>query len=201
MGGGNYVSQATATAPRPGHIPVAKGTRGGFIFLREPSVPAGYSNTSLAKKLGVKDAQRTWRLAMPLTVATGIAAEGVRPILLEKPVAGLEMAHIFVTRRAVLAKELARLRKLLAPAGILWVSWPKKAAKLETDITEDTIREEALPLGLVDVKVCAVDATWSGLNSSSGNQSDKPGCPILVFALLRRQGGSAVLPDRRSFHR
>ncbi len=124
---------------------------------------AGYSGTPLVKKLGVKDGQRTWRLAMPPSVAAEIAAEGVKPDLIKKPSAGLEMAHLFVTRRHELAKELARLRKLLAPAGILWVSWPKKAAKMETDITEDDVRAEALPLGLVDVKVCAVDATWSGL--------------------------------------
>lgn len=126
-------------------------------------MPAGYSNTSLAKKLGVKDAQRTWRLAMPPAVADEIAAEGVQPLLLDRPEANLEMAHIFVSRRKDLARELSRLRKLLAPAGLLWVSWPKKAAKLPTDITEDTVRAEALPLGLVDVKVCAVDAIWSGL--------------------------------------
>lgn len=126
-------------------------------------MPAGYSNTSLAKKLGVKDAQRTWRLAMPPAVADEIAAEEVQPLLLDRPEANLEMAHIFVSRRKDLARELSRLRKLLAPAGLLWVSWPKKAAKLPTDITEDTVRAEALPLGLVDVKVCAVDAIWSGL--------------------------------------
>jgi hypothetical protein len=126
-------------------------------------MPAGYSGTPLANKLGVKDAQRTWRLNMPPSVAREIAAEGTKPVLVEKPAAGIEMAHIFVTRRTVLAKELARLRKLLAPAGILWVSWPKKSAKVATDITEDTVREEALPLGLVDIKVCAVDETWSGL--------------------------------------
>lgn len=126
-------------------------------------MPAGYSNTSLAKKLGVKDAQRTWRLAMPPAVADEIAAEEVQPLLLDRPEANLEMAHIFVSRRKDLARELSRLRKLLAPAGLLWVSWPKKAANLPTDITEDTVRAEALPLGLVDVKVCAVDAIWSGL--------------------------------------
>ena len=62
-----------------------------------------------------------------------------------------------------LAAELARLRPLLAPAGMVWVSWPKKAAKLPTDVTEDLIRELALPLGYVDIKVCAVDTVWSGL--------------------------------------
>jgi hypothetical protein len=124
---------------------------------------SGYSGTPLAKKLGVKEGQLTWRLGMPPSVAAEIAAHRVKPALVEKPVAGLEMAHVFVTRRRDLANELARLRKLLAPGGILWVSWPKKAAKLETDITEDRIRAEALPLGLVDVKVCAVDEIWSGL--------------------------------------
>jgi hypothetical protein len=126
-------------------------------------MPAGYSGTPLSKKLGVQDAQRTWRLAMPPSVAAEIAAQGVKPALLAAPRPALDMAHIFVIRRRDLAKELSRLRKLLAPAGILWVSWPKKTAKLKTDVTEDTIREEALPLGLVDVKVCAVDETWSGL--------------------------------------
>lgn len=124
---------------------------------------AGYSGTPLAKKLGITDGQRTWRLAMPPSVAAAIAAAGPKPALLAAPKTGLEMAHIFVTRRRDLAKELARLRKVLAPAGMLWVSWPKKAARMETDITEDVVREEALPLGLVDVKVCAVDETWSGL--------------------------------------
>lgn len=73
------------------------------------------------------------------------------------------MAHIFETRAAVLGKPLPTLIKLIAPDGVIWVSWPKKAAKVETDITEDVIRDVALPLGLVDVKVCAIDETWSGL--------------------------------------
>lgn len=126
-------------------------------------MPVGYSGTPLAKKLGVKDSQRTWRLAMPPGVAAEIAQEGVSPILLSSPKAGLEMAHLFVTRRRELAAQLVRLRKLLDPAGTIWVSWPKKSAKVPTDITEDVVRAEALPLGLVDIKVCAVDETWSGL--------------------------------------
>jgi hypothetical protein len=73
------------------------------------------------------------------------------------------MAHIFVTKRRELARLLSRLRERLAQDGAIWVSWPKKTAKVETDITEDTIRAEALPLDFVDVKVCAVDETWSGL--------------------------------------
>jgi hypothetical protein len=126
-------------------------------------VPAGYSGTPLAKKLGVKDGQQTWRHNMPATVAEEIESNGVSPVLLKAPKTGLEMAHIFVARRDELAQVLAKLRGLLDPAGTIWVSWPKKAAKVPTDITENVIRDEALPLGLVDIKVCAVDETWSGL--------------------------------------
>ena len=75
----------------------------------------------------------------------------------------LDAVHLFATERLKLKRALPQLIKRLAPAGMIWVSWPKKAAKVETDITEDVIRAEALPLGLVDVKVCAVDETWSGL--------------------------------------
>ncbi len=73
------------------------------------------------------------------------------------------VVHAFITRKAELARTLAVSRKSLAPDAAIWVSWPKKAARIETDITEDTVREVALPLGLVDIKVCAVDETWSGL--------------------------------------
>ena len=100
---------------------------------------------------------------MPESVADEIEQSGCAPTLLGAPQAGVEMAHVFVTRRKELAEHLARLRPMLAPDGILWVSWPKKSAKIETEVTEDTIREMALPLGFVDVKVCAVDAVWSGL--------------------------------------
>ncbi len=123
----------------------------------------GYSGTPLGKKLGVVDAQRTWRLAMPDSVAAEIATEGANPLLLDAPGAGLDLAHVFVTSRTELATRLVELRHLLTPTGMIWVSWPKKAAKVPTDITEDTIREVALPMGYVDVKVCAVDAVWSGL--------------------------------------
>jgi hypothetical protein len=75
----------------------------------------------------------------------------------------LDAAHLFVTDRAELERLIAQLRTMIAPAGQIWVSWPKKASKVPTDITEDVIRAVALPTGLVDVKVCAVDAIWSGL--------------------------------------
>lgn len=124
---------------------------------------SGYSGTPLAKKLGVKDAQRTWRSGMPITVAEEIEAAGVKPNLLKSPKSELDMAHIFVTRREDLSKMLRKLRNVLEPGGMIWVSWPKKAANVATDVNEDVIRAEAFPLGLVDVKVCAVNETWSGL--------------------------------------
>jgi hypothetical protein len=84
-------------------------------------------------------------------------------LFLAEPEPPLDVAHIFTTSRFELDAEVARLRPLLAPAGTIWVSRPKKASKMATDITEDTIREIAFPHGLVDVKVCAMDETWSGL--------------------------------------
>lgn len=122
----------------------------------------GYSGTPLRKKLGVVAGQMTWRLAMPDAIADEIDSDDP-PLLLGVPVAGLAMAHLFVTEVAVLQATLTRLRPLLAANGMVWVSWPKKAAKLPSDITEDVIRAEALPMGYVDVKVGAVDAMWSGL--------------------------------------
>jgi hypothetical protein len=124
---------------------------------------AGYSGTPLEKKLGVKDGQRTWHWKMPESVLTEILASGVRPEIVGAPLGGLEMAHIFVTERKELAGKLGRLRRVLAPDGTIWVSWPKKASGMATEVTEDVVRAEAFPLGLVDVKVCAVDAVWSGL--------------------------------------
>jgi hypothetical protein len=100
---------------------------------------------------------------MPESVLKEILEDGVRPEVMSAPRAGLEMAHIFVTERKELAGKLGRLRGLLAADGTVWVSWPKKASGVKTDVTEDVVRAEALPLGLVDVKVCAVDAVWSGL--------------------------------------
>ena len=124
---------------------------------------AGYSGTPLAQKLSLKDGLRTWWCGMPDTVRAEIESDGPALNLLDAPEPPIEAAHIFVNQRAVLECELRLLLPLLERSGFIWISWPKKAAKVPTDITEDVIREVALPLGLVDVKVCAVDATWSGL--------------------------------------
>ena len=123
---------------------------------------AGYSGTPLGKKLSLKSGMRVWFDAMP----DGVLAEIDMPdlVLLGAPEPGLDAAHIFVIERADMEAKLAMLRPRLQPSGFIWVSWPKKASKVPTDITEDTIRAVILPsTDLVDVKVCAVDAVWSGL--------------------------------------
>lgn len=123
---------------------------------------AGYSGTPLAKKLGLKDG---------LTFFVAGAPDHYRKLLgptpgviwRKTPGKGLSIAHLFAQERATITKMLPALLKAVAPDGAIWVSWPKRASGVETDITEDGIREIALPLGLVDIKVCAVDDVWSGL--------------------------------------
>jgi hypothetical protein len=124
---------------------------------------AGYSGTPLAKKLSLKDGMRVWWEGMPDSVRVDIAAEGLELQLLDRPEPPIDAAHAFVTDRTDLDAKLHQLMPLLAFSGFIWVSWPKKASKVPTDITEDVIRDVCLPMGLVDVKVCAVDAIWSGL--------------------------------------
>ena len=124
---------------------------------------SGYSGTPLARKLSLKDGMRAWPDGMPYSVAEEIAAEGLTLDLLDRPEAPIDVAHIFVTERADLGAKLKQLLPLLDAAGMIWVSWPKRASKVPTDITEDVIRDICLPMGLVDVKVCAVDEIWSGL--------------------------------------
>ena len=123
----------------------------------------GYSGTPLARKLSLKDGMRVWWDAVPASVAEEIGQEGIALEVMDQPQAPIDAAHLFVTDRGALESKLHELRALLAPSGFIWVSWPKKASRVPTDITEDTIRDVCLPMGLVDVKVCAVDATWSGL--------------------------------------
>jgi hypothetical protein len=124
---------------------------------------SGYSGTPLAKKLGFKAGQRAWFADMPDSVRAEIDSATIGLIVLAEPETGMHAAHVFVTARADLERQISVLRERLAPDGMLWVSWPKKGSKVPTDITEDTNRAVALPIGLVDVKVCAVDEIWSGL--------------------------------------
>ena len=122
---------------------------------------AGYSATPLARKLSLKDGISVWFHAMPDSVRAEIGDVALDER--DAPEAGLQAAHIFTARRDELERLLTDLRTRIDPAGFVWASWPKKASKVPTDITEDVIREICLPMGWVDVKVCAVDAIWSGL--------------------------------------
>jgi hypothetical protein len=130
---------------------------------------AGYSGTPLAQKLGLKDGQRVLFLDLPdelEALATACAFTEARRLTATRigdAGTGYDLIHIFTTARAVLEELIAQLKAVIVVNGVIWVSWPKKAARVATDITEDVVREIALPLGLVDVKVCAVDAVWSGL--------------------------------------
>lgn len=126
-------------------------------------IKAGYSGTPLVSKLGIKPGSAVLVLDAP---------DGYRGLLHDLPEhvrfvrtasPSTDLVHTFCTRNAQMAKTLVSLRRKLPPVAVIWVSWPKKSSRVETDITEDTVRKAALPLGLVDVKVCAIDDVWSGL--------------------------------------
>lgn len=122
----------------------------------------GYSGTPLAKKLGLKPGLRVLLRDAPGDYAALTDFDLTLCQVLARP-AAFDFAHAFVGSRATLQQALDALEPHLDDAGMIWTSWPKKASKIATDLTEDGIRELALPRGLVDVKVCAVDAVWSGL--------------------------------------
>jgi len=123
---------------------------------------AGYSGTPLPKKLGIKDGQRVALVGIPASVKAQLksALAGCEVV---KPSALLNFVMLFVKTQADLKKEFVSLAKKLAPAGILWVSWPKKSSGVGSDLDENIVRRIGLEIGLVDVKVCAVDDVWSGL--------------------------------------
>lgn len=126
-------------------------------------MPAGYSGTPLARKLTLRDGLRIWAPGMPARVRREIDSAGLTPTWVRQARPGLEAAHLFATSAADLSRHLGRLRSTIAPDGRVWVSWPKRASGRPTDITEDRVREIALPMGFVDVKACTVDEVWSGL--------------------------------------
>lgn len=128
-----------------------------------PPPPAGYSGTPLARKLGIAAGAEVLLLNPPEGYGDWLAPLPAGVVFVSAPSPDTALAHLFTDRQAVLAGQLARLREALRPDAALWVSWPKKASKVPTDITEDVIRQLCLPLGWVDVKVCAVSAVWSGL--------------------------------------
>ena len=124
---------------------------------------AGYSGTPLAKKLTLKDGMRVWFDNMPDSIRAEIDEYGLTLIEEAKPSEGLNAAHIFTSERAILESRLQTLRHLIDPAGQVWVSWPKKASGMETEIDQAAVQEAGLAIGFVDTKKCAVDETWSGL--------------------------------------
>lgn len=124
---------------------------------------AGYSGTPLAKKLGIKDGFEVLTVNAPDDYHLLLAPLPPDVRLSAKVRDGVDLIHLFTNGRDELFRELAAGVRLIRQNGTIWVSWYKKAAKLPTEITEDTVREAAFPLGLVDVKVCAVDQRWSGL--------------------------------------
>lgn len=127
------------------------------------SASPGYSGTPLAKKLGYKASNRVVLIGAPDDYLAMVEPLPEEVIFERTATSGTDLAHVFVTERAALAKELSALRQKLKPEAAVWVSWPKKSAKVATNITEDVIRQLALPLGFVDIKVCAVSEVWSGL--------------------------------------
>jgi len=127
------------------------------------AAPSGYSGTPLAKKLGIGAGCRLCLRGAPANYGALLAPlpAGVRVVA--RIGAGADLIHVFATRRAQLERALGVCLARMRADATLWVSWPKKSSSLASELTEDTVRELSLPLGLVDVKVCAVDETWSGL--------------------------------------
>ena len=123
----------------------------------------GYSGTPLARKLGIGEGSTVFAKGAPDNYLALLAPLPAGVTIASRLSQRVDVVHLFTTSRTLLARELAALRRAMREDAAIWVSWPKRSAKVPTDVTEDVIRAVALPLGLVDVKVCAVDETWSGL--------------------------------------
>ena len=124
---------------------------------------SSYSGKPLAEKLGIRPGTQIAVIGAPANYRELLGPLPAKIKIVRSPKRGAPFIHLFAKERTELAEQLVMYRKTIAQDGVLWVSWPKKASKVPTDITEDVVRAVALPLGLVDVKVCAVDETWSGL--------------------------------------
>ena len=122
-----------------------------------------YSGTPLAKKLGLKEHSVVLLIDAPKDYAQLLTPMPAGVQFVAKPNRSVDIVQLFVLQRSALQEHLHRLREALDVRAAVWVSWPKKSAKIPTDITDNTIREHALPLGFVDIKVCAVTDVWSGL--------------------------------------
>jgi hypothetical protein len=131
---------------------------------REAVVTVGYSGTPLPQKLGINSGMSIAILEAPPEIESILGELPDRVTISHRLTGHRDLVLIFITRQADLASRLPGLINAIAPNGMIWVAWPKRASKIETDMTEDVIREIVLPAsGLVDVKVCAIDQVWSGL--------------------------------------
>lgn len=123
----------------------------------------GYSGTPLTKKLGIKDGFRVFFVNLPPEVEAGLQTSPAECEIIPKATTPIDFAMVFTRSKTELKAEFKRLGKVLAPTGMLWVTWPKRSSGVATDLDENVVREIGLASGLVDVKVCAVTEIWSGL--------------------------------------
>jgi len=124
---------------------------------------AGYSGTPLPQKLGIKPGLTVVAINAPANYRRLLGQIPDSVTFSERLKSGSSFVHLFASRRSEMQKKMSILRDKISDNGAIWVSWPKKSSGISTDVTEDVIREIALPLGFVDIKVCAVDDIWSGL--------------------------------------
>jgi hypothetical protein len=124
---------------------------------------AGYSGKPLVQKLGIKPGFCIFAVGAPAAYRDIVGALPAGATIVSRLKAPLDMVHLFATEAAGLASKLRGYRAAIEPDGMIWVSWPKKSSGVATDLTDVVVRDTALPLGLVDIKVCAIDETWSGL--------------------------------------
>jgi hypothetical protein len=124
---------------------------------------AGYSGKPLVQKLGIKPGFRILVVGVPVAYGEFVGGLPAQVTMVSGPRPAIDMVHVFATEAAALGDQLRRYRDAIAPDGMVWVSWPKKSSGVPTDLTDQVVRTTALPLGLVDVKVCALDDIWSAL--------------------------------------
>jgi hypothetical protein len=124
---------------------------------------AGYSGKPVVQKLGIKPGFRIFTAGAPAAYGDIVGKLPAAVTIATTAKAPLDMVHVFVTKAAGLAGKLRSYRAAIVPDGMIWVSWPKKSSGVPTDLSDNVVRETALSLGLVDIKVCAIDETWSGL--------------------------------------
>ena len=124
---------------------------------------AGYSGKPIVQKLGIKPGFRIFAVGLPAAYCDVVGKLPAEVTVVARLKAPLDMVHVFAIEAAGLAARLRSYRAAIEPDGMIWVSWPKKASGVATDLTDVVVRDTALPLGLVDIKVCAIDDIWSGL--------------------------------------